>query len=150
MLLASPFGDNPRKLTIGPNGNLFAAYAAPASLVAGHNGTTGVFVANFVSHESEGLLSPVGVGFGVDGNFYAACQGTNQILRSNRSTGAFMDAFVSAGSGGLSGPLLRDCGRRTRTIDSSDHLVHRTAAFYHLLSTRAAGSLVSANSSDSP
>jgi hypothetical protein len=94
MLLASPFGDNPRKLTIGPNGNLFAAYAAPASLVAGHNGTTGVFVANFVSHESEGLLSPVGVGFGVDGNFYAACQGTNQILRSNRSTGAFMDAFV--------------------------------------------------------
>ena len=31
-------------------------------------------------------------------------EGTNQVLRYNGSTGAFMDAFVTAGSGGLVSP----------------------------------------------
>ena len=41
----------------------------------------------------------------VKGNvLYVVSHGTNEIKRYNASTGAFIDNFVSAGSGGLSGP----------------------------------------------
>jgi hypothetical protein len=46
----------------------------------------------------------MGVGFGPDGNFYVASAGTGQILRYNGTTGAFLGAFVTAGSGGLATP----------------------------------------------
>lgn len=103
-LLVSPFGDNPRGLTVGPEGDLYSAYAGPASLVSIHDGFTGAFLGEFVSHQSGGLLSPMGVGFGPDGVFYIASAGTNEILRYDGATGAFLDAYVTAGSGGLTTP----------------------------------------------
>src|SRR5260221_704341 len=39
------------------------------------------------------------------GILYVVSTGTNQVLRYNDSTGAFIDAFVSAGSGGLDPPV---------------------------------------------
>ena len=42
--------------------------------------------------------------FGPDGNLYVTSMGTNQVLRYNGSTGAFIDAFVVARSGGLTLP----------------------------------------------
>ena len=98
MLLVSPLGDNPRGLTVSPSGSLLVAFAGPASQVNEYNGTTGAFIGIVVPHEGGGLLTPMGVGFGPDGNLYVASSGTNEILRYNPA-GTFLDQFVAAGIG---------------------------------------------------
>jgi hypothetical protein len=89
--------------------------ASPGSprLSAGSSG------AIFVAPGSGGLLSPIGVIFGPDGN----CDGYQHIYVTNIAftgyygkngnvrrfdglTGAFIDTFVPAGSGGLDDPNL--------------------------------------------
>jgi hypothetical protein len=42
--------------------------------------------------------------FGPNGNLFVSSQLSNQVLEYNGTTGAFVTAFVAAGSGGLSGP----------------------------------------------
>jgi hypothetical protein len=42
---------------------------------------------------------------GPDDNIYVSSRGTDEVVRFNGQTGAFMDVFVSAGSGGIGGPL---------------------------------------------
>jgi hypothetical protein len=44
--------------------------------------------------------------FGPDGNLYVNSIQTDQVLRYNGTTGAFLDAFVSAESGGLNFPTF--------------------------------------------
>jgi hypothetical protein len=59
----------------------------------------------FVPSHSGGLLDNYGKPtFGPDGNLYIGSYGTNNVLRYDGSTGAFLGAFVPAGSGGLSLP----------------------------------------------
>ena len=62
------------------------------------------FLGAFVAPGSGGMIEPIGLEFGPDGNLYAGSSGTNAILRYNGKTGAFMDAFVPPGYGGLSNP----------------------------------------------
>src|SRR5215831_12762337 len=62
----------------------------------------GQFVRDFVAPGSGGLSRPGGVAFGPDGNLYVSSNATNQILRYNGTTGAFMDVFGSGG--GLTKP----------------------------------------------
>jgi len=45
---------------------------------------------------------PIGLAFGPDGNLYVGTRSGN-IIRYNGTTGAFIDVFVPAGRGGLSG-----------------------------------------------
>jgi len=66
----------------------------------------GDFIDVFVSKESGGLFEPIKLVFGPDGNLYVSSFGTNQILKYDGNTGAFIDDFVS----GLSGPLGLDFG----------------------------------------
>ena len=54
--------------------------------------------------ETGGLDGPTGALFGPDGNLYVASFNTDEVLRYDGSTGAFLDVFVAAGSGGLNGP----------------------------------------------
>ncbi|MEH2314250.1 MAG: hypothetical protein V7K35_23255 [Nostoc sp.] len=58
----------------------------------------------FVTSNSGGLSGPVKQTFGSDGNLYVSSILTNNVLRYNGKTGAFIDTFVPAGSGGLGKP----------------------------------------------
>ena len=59
----------------------------------------------FVPQGSGGLNSAQGgMTFGPDGNLYVCSFNTNSVIRYNGTTGALIDTFVAAGSGGLSGP----------------------------------------------
>ena len=54
----------------------------------------------FVPAGSGGLSSPLGITMGPDGNVYVAGDG-GAVLRYNGTTGAYINTFVSQGSGGL-------------------------------------------------
>jgi hypothetical protein len=53
---------------------------------------------------SGGVTGMGGLAFGPDGNLYAAGFQSNNVVRYNGTTGAFLGTFVPAGSGGLNGP----------------------------------------------
>lgn len=59
------------------------------------------FLGAFVKPGSGGLVHPIGMEFGPDGNLYVASNGTNAVLRYNGKTGEFMDVFVPSGTGGI-------------------------------------------------
>ena len=52
-----------------------------------------------------GWFGPTGLTFGPDGNLYVTSSLNDQVLRYDGSTGAFLDAFVPSGSGGLGWPV---------------------------------------------
>jgi hypothetical protein len=80
-----------------------------ASAIEGSN--TLKFLDRFVSNGSGGLARPRGSTFGPDGNgdgvqdLYVTSADTHAVLRYDGVTGAFIDTFVAAGSGGLSSPV---------------------------------------------
>ena len=60
---------------------------------------------NFVSPGSGGLYYPYGMAFAADHNLYVASFGTDEIKCYDGTTGAFIGNVVTAGSGGLDGPV---------------------------------------------
>jgi hypothetical protein len=64
----------------------------------------------FIAPASGGLTRPRVPVFGPDSNadglpdLYVASAHTDEVLRYDGSTGAFLDVFVAPGSGGLNGP----------------------------------------------
>ncbi len=68
--------------------------------------STGAFVRNIViddpltaQDETGGLDAPTGLAFGHDGRLYVASANTDQVLRYDSTSGAFVDVFVDAASG---------------------------------------------------
>ena len=79
-----------------------------------YDGATGAFLGAFVASQSGGLQAPAGMSFGPDGNLYVAS--SRSVMRFQGAFGKFPGSpmpsagnsgadFVSAGSGGLLGPL---------------------------------------------
>lgn len=103
-------------MVFGPNGDLFVA-TYDTALPSGDGGQVlrytadGVFVgiaaANGAGDGTNAALSePMAITFGPDGNLYVANSdsGTEDVLRFNGTTGAFIDTFIPNGATGLSDP----------------------------------------------
>jgi DNA-binding beta-propeller fold protein YncE len=97
--LSSTVVDTPRGVAFGPGGDIYFAGSIEGG-VSRRVASTGMFE-NFVAPSS--ISSPFDVAFGPDGNLFVSSS-MNQVLRFDGATGAFIDEFVAAGSGGLSGP----------------------------------------------
>jgi sugar lactone lactonase YvrE len=100
----------PDDLTFGPDGNLYVSVGGSNSLsLLDALYPTDSAVLKFapdgqflgVAASGNGLTRPYGNAFGPDGNLYVASFRSNQILRFNGTTGAFIDVFASDLNGGL-------------------------------------------------
>jgi sugar lactone lactonase YvrE len=92
---------SPTGLRFGGDGNLYVANYGTSSVLR-FNGTTGAFMDIFAS----GITEPIDLVFGPDGHLYVSSYSGNRVARFNGTTGASLGDFVSAGSGGLSGPTF--------------------------------------------
>ena len=102
--------DGPEDITQGPDGLLYLT--AQSNQVLRIDPTNGGVVDAFVEDdpdtpedETGGLAWAHQLRFGPDGNLYVASSQTNQILRYDGQTGAFMDVFVRAGAQGPQFPV---------------------------------------------
>ncbi len=102
--------NNPTGMAFGPNGNLFIASTGVTNSILEFDGVTGQLIGPFVGSgplegRPAGLTGPVQLTFHSDGFLYVSDTFTNEILRFDANTGAYVDAFVSAAdNGGLLGP----------------------------------------------
>jgi DNA-binding beta-propeller fold protein YncE len=127
-------------ITFGTDGNLYVGNFGGNS-VNRYDGATGEPLpapgqtgAFFVPPGSGGLSSAHGIAFGPDGNLYISSEGTNQVLRYDGTTGAFLNAFVNRmGVGGPSGLFFSDTDAQgppsisNRSHGTSAGVSHRTA-----------------------
>jgi len=95
----------PGHLVFGPDGNLYVSSfggTAEHSKIIRYNGITGAYMSDFVPVGSGGLSGAEGLVFGPDGNLYITSRVTDQVLRYDGSTGAFLGVFAT---GGQNGPI---------------------------------------------
>ena len=70
-------------------------------------GSTGtVFLDRFVSDETGSIVNGRSGIFGPDGDFYVASRDTDEVLRFDGESGAYLGVFVAAGEGPLAGPSV--------------------------------------------
>ncbi len=82
----------PEGLEFGPDGNLYVVSYANHKVIR-YDGATGDWLSDFVTSGSGGLLWPHSVTFGPENHAYVTST-TNEVLRFDGTTGAFVDAYV--------------------------------------------------------
>jgi hypothetical protein len=96
----------PDTMAIGPDGDFYVTSgdSEQNSAVLRYDGKTFAFKSKFAS--GGGLVRPYGLAFGPDGELYVASFLSDQLLRYDAETGAFVDIFVAGDGqpGGLNGP----------------------------------------------
>jgi hypothetical protein len=97
---------NPYAMILGPDSNLYVSALNEGGGVYRYDAATGISLpapgktgAEFVSPWSGGLMFTRDIAFGPDGYLYAVSDGTDEVLRYDRTTGAFAGVLVAAGSG---------------------------------------------------
>ncbi|MHC5024657.1 MAG: Vgb family protein, partial [Planctomycetota bacterium] len=101
---------DPQALFFGPDDLLYVTASGDGKVLR-FDAASGAFIDVFVQDdpstplidESGGLVGARGAAFGPDGRLYVTSFGSNQVLRYDGQTGAFIDVFVSA-LAGASGP----------------------------------------------
>lgn len=106
--ISGPTVDEPQKILIGPDGNLYVLGEESGSdyAVYRYDGTSGDFIDMFIP-VSSGLRETKDMLFGPDGNLYITvnelpddfCEESGEVWRFDGATGAFMDVFVASGDG---------------------------------------------------
>lgn len=71
---------------------------------------TGNYEGDLVKPGAGGLLVPIGLSYGPDGNIYTSSSGDSSVKRYNGRTGEYIDDFVPSGSGGLKNPRAIEFG----------------------------------------
>lgn len=90
-------------LAFGPDGNLYVVgTGGSANSVRRYDGGTGAFMSAFVPSGSGGLTTPRALLFGPDGNLNVSSFATDNVIRYNGTTGAFLG--IAATGSGLDGP----------------------------------------------
>lgn len=101
---------DPDAITIGPDGNVYVSVGGnsglnlfdptyPQDSAVLRFSLLGEFLG--VAASGNGLIRPYGNAFGPDGNLYVSSFRTNEILRFDGKTGAFLDVFASDNNNGL-------------------------------------------------
>jgi sugar lactone lactonase YvrE len=88
----------PEGLTFDPSGSYLYVASSGSNQVLKYNAQTGAYV-GVAANANAGMTD---VKFGSDGLLYVLTNGTAQVQRFNAS-GSFVDNYVPAGSGGMSG-----------------------------------------------
>ena len=86
----------------GPDGDLYVSLPNTGDDILRFDGTTGAPLGSIIPAGDPHPDGPRALLFGPDGNLYVTARDTNQVLRYDGTTGAFIDIFASGG--GLNGP----------------------------------------------
>lgn len=103
-VFASAHLNGPHDVAVGPEGLVYVTNAFAGSERIVRFDAQGAFVDAFVS--GPGLSFPLGMTWSRHGELFVASQGNDRIKRYDALDGTFVDDFVSAGDGGLDGPLF--------------------------------------------
>lgn len=101
-----PFGtgglSEPQHMTVGPDGLLYVV-SVTSDRILRFDATTGAFVDVFIQAGTSGLDRPQSLAFGPDSTgdgiseVFVTSRGTDEVLRFDGATGAFIDVFASFG-----------------------------------------------------
>jgi hypothetical protein len=108
----------PVSMAFGPDGDLYVANSFVNDAISGgilrYDGKTGDFINTFIAPGTGGLIKPLTLNFGPDGDLFVgsadavgggvAKPGTSAVLRYDGTTGEFLGTFVTPDSGGLRHP----------------------------------------------
>jgi streptogramin lyase len=81
----------------GPDGNIYASEYNGTHCIRRYDGASGTSLGVFACDQAP--ISPTGVTFGPDGNVYVSGINSNDVVRYDGATGAFIDVFVQQAAG---------------------------------------------------
>ena len=95
--------DKPEHLAVDSNANIYVTNAGSKDL--SQFDSNGNFLGRFITAGSGGLGQPGCLTIGPEGDIYICSTDTDQVLKYDGVSGAFLDVFVETAAGGLNQPV---------------------------------------------
>jgi hypothetical protein len=135
----------PLSMAFGPDENLYVANSMANDPTSGgilrYDGRSGAFLGTFIAPASGGLIKPLSILFGPNGDLFVgsadayggslAKPHTSTVLRYDGTTGDFLGAFVTPDNGGLRYPsqlLFTETDPMTLAFHSGEQLTAASSA----------------------